>query len=174
MTYLLGVGDRHLDNIMVNKEGYLFHIDYGFVVGMEPKAVRYPSMRITTDMVDALGGPESQYYKDFIKLAKNIHLCLQKRLPTFYTLLKLLVSIHPPITNNKLREEELVNELIRRFMYGENYEQAGIQLSVHISNSSDSYNQTIIDFFHYHERENTVSTIFNSTLAWVGSLFSSS
>jgi hypothetical protein len=32
-TYLLGVGDRHADNIMVQQHGYLFHIDFGHFLG---------------------------------------------------------------------------------------------------------------------------------------------
>jgi len=64
ITYILGIGDRHLDNIMLNTSGQLFHIDFGFIFGQDPKPFP-PPFRFTRSMAEAMGGEDSEYYHKF-------------------------------------------------------------------------------------------------------------
>ncbi|TPX42182.1 hypothetical protein SeLEV6574_g05723 [Synchytrium endobioticum] len=64
ITYLLGIGDRHLDNLLLTPGGNLFHIDFGFILGRDPKPFP-PPMKLCKEMVEAMGGTNGQHYQKF-------------------------------------------------------------------------------------------------------------
>ncbi|GAV07977.1 hypothetical protein RvY_17746-2 [Ramazzottius varieornatus] len=61
VTYLLGVGDRHLENLLLTKQGNLFHIDFGYILGRDPKPMP-PAMKLNKEMVEAMG---EEYFRTF-------------------------------------------------------------------------------------------------------------
>lgn len=151
ITYLLGAGDRHLHNIMLTKDGDLFHIDYGYVMGADPKKLIFgkaPDMRIDKNIVDAFG-PADQYEK-FKDLVDKIYNCLRKHVEPLTALLRLLVLANPSIyIKRKFTEEKLMNELLTRFAPGESYEQARIQIINRVDNSTRATTHyAVVDALH--------------------------
>jgi len=168
ITYLLGIGDRHLSNIMMTDEGYLFHIDFGFVLGYDPKPIREVSMRIFPDMVDALGGVNSQYYNEFKKICTQTFNCWRKHLNLFVNYLTLLSDLRPAISTNVIYapeffQDKIIEEILRRFIPGQNCNQAELTLYNCIDSSTQAYHHTVTDFFHYHQQENTLNSIIYNT-----------
>ena len=67
-THILGVGDRHNDNVMITTEGRLFHIDFGYFLGRDPKFSTAPIV-LNRAIVDGMGGPDSKEYQQFVQIA---------------------------------------------------------------------------------------------------------
>ena len=89
MTYLLGLGDRHFDNLMLKPSGHFFHIDFGWAFGHDPKP--YPSkMRLNKDIINGMGGVKSPWYNLFEKLCCDAFLILRDHVRDVCVLLELM------------------------------------------------------------------------------------
>ncbi|EFJ45030.1 hypothetical protein VOLCADRAFT_40672, partial [Volvox carteri f. nagariensis] len=91
MTYILGVGDRHLDNLMLTNDGRLFHIDFGYILGNDPKPFP-PPMKLCKEMIEAMGGQGSEYYKQFRMFACEAYNILRKRADLILSLFHLMAG----------------------------------------------------------------------------------
>ena len=76
ITYLLGVGDRHLDNLLLHPSGHFFHCDYSFILGHDPK--KYQPLRLTQDMVNGMGGTGSDNFALFMSSTCAAFLTLRR------------------------------------------------------------------------------------------------
>jgi len=91
ITYILGIGDRHLDNILLKQNGQLFHIDFGYIFGRDPKW-NAPMIRLTKAMLEAMGGPQSQNYRLFLELCAQAYNILRHHATLILNLLNLMVD----------------------------------------------------------------------------------
>jgi len=147
ITYLLGIGDRHLDNIMITDEGKLFHIDFGYILGHDPKLIS-PDIRLTPEMIDAMGGINSEFYKKFKNYCGIAYNCMRRHAPIFYTMLLDLLDFNPPLDQPNLSRESIKKHIIERFIPGETYDNAINQIKYKLDTNSNTYSENIIDYFH--------------------------
>lgn len=95
ITYILGVGDRHFDNLLLTTNGKLFHIDFGYILGRDPKPFP-PPMKLSKEMVDAMGGVTSEHYHEFRKLCYTAFLHLRRHSNLILNLFTLMVDASAP------------------------------------------------------------------------------
>ncbi|XP_022962160.1 phosphatidylinositol 3-kinase, root isoform [Cucurbita moschata] len=95
ITYILGIGDRHLDNLLLRDDGRLFHVDFGFILGKDPKPFP-PPMKLCKEMVEAMGGAESQYYTRFKSYCCEAYNILRKSSNLILNLFHLMAGSNIP------------------------------------------------------------------------------
>uniref|UniRef100_H0X862 Phosphatidylinositol 3-kinase catalytic subunit type 3 n=1 Tax=Otolemur garnettii TaxID=30611 RepID=H0X862_OTOGA len=95
ITYILGVGDRHLDNLLLTKTGKLFHIDFGYILGRDPKPLP-PPMKLNKEMVEGMGGTQSEQYQEFRKQCYTAFLHLRRYSNLILNLFSLMVDANIP------------------------------------------------------------------------------
>eukprot|EP01125_Pyxidicula_operculata_P018418 TRINITY_DN653_c0_g4_i1.p1 TRINITY_DN653_c0_g4~~TRINITY_DN653_c0_g4_i1.p1 ORF type:complete len:866 (+),score=208.78 TRINITY_DN653_c0_g4_i1:55-2652(+) len=124
ITYILGIGDRHLDNLLITTNGELFHIDFGFILGRDPKPLP-PPMKVSPEMVEGMGGLYSKEFKQFTSYCCTAYNILRKSSNLILNLISLMVDAEIPHVNQgeksvlKIQEKfklELTDEEANRVM----------------------------------------------------------
>ncbi|KAI9889314.1 MAG: Phosphatidylinositol 4-kinase pik1alpha (PI4-kinase)(PtdIns-4-kinase) [Vezdaea aestivalis] len=73
ISYVLQLKDRHNGNILIDSEGHIIHIDFGFMLSNSPGSVGFEAapFKLTQDYVDVLGGVDSKSFGKFKVLCKE-------------------------------------------------------------------------------------------------------
>ncbi|GBL49645.1 hypothetical protein CJI97_001150 [Candidozyma auris] len=80
ICYVLQIKDRHNGNIMLDDEGHIIHIDFGFLLSNSPGSLGFEAapFKLTMEYVDLLDGPESELFQYFKKLCKDCFKALRE------------------------------------------------------------------------------------------------
>ncbi|KAI8895707.1 kinase-like domain-containing protein [Globomyces pollinis-pini] len=145
MTYLLGVGDRHLDNVLLTANGHLFHIDFGFILGRDPKPFP-PPMKICKEMVEAMGGVNSKSYHQFLNFSFIAFNSLRKSANLILNLFSLMVNSNIP--DISLEADKAVLKVLERYRLDLTDEEAIKYCETLINQSIAAYFPQIMEKLH--------------------------
>lgn len=98
VQYLLNIKDRHNGNIMIDSEGHVIHIDFGFLLSNSPGGnmeFEKSPFKLTTEMVQVMGGTKSGAWKLYRKL------CVQGYLEACRYANKLLLMVDMAYPGNE-------------------------------------------------------------------------
>src|SRR3990167_1449358 len=93
ICYFLQIKDRHNGNIMIDSEGHLIHIDFGFMLSNSPGAINAENVpfKFTLEYLEVLGGFSGNYFKYFKSLLLKGFLELRKHHEKITILVEILL-----------------------------------------------------------------------------------
>ncbi|KAL1510021.1 hypothetical protein ABEB36_004678 [Hypothenemus hampei] len=146
ITYILGVGDRHLDNLLLSQDGRLFHIDFGYILGRDPKPLPPPPMKLSKEMVEAMGGVNSEHYQEFKKLCYTAFLHLRRHANLMLNLFSLMVDA--TVTDIALEPDKAVKKVQDKLMLDLGDEEAVHEMQNLIDSSVTAVMAAIVEQLH--------------------------
>ncbi|KAJ5619328.1 hypothetical protein N7510_003312 [Penicillium lagena] len=145
ITYILGVGDRHLENLLLAPDGHFFHADFGFILGRDPKPFA-PMMKLGKEMVEGMGGTTSPNYLQFKQYCYTAYTTLRKSANLILNLFSLMVDANIP--DIRVEPDKAVLKVKERFHLEMSEEEAIRHFEQLIGDSANAIFGVVIDRFH--------------------------
>ncbi|KAK9464191.1 kinase-like domain-containing protein [Lipomyces oligophaga] len=145
ITYLLGVGDRHLDNLLLSPDGHFFHADFGYILGRDPKPFA-PLMKLPIQIVEAMGGEGSEHYQKFRNYCFTAYTTLRKSANLILNLFALMQDANIP--DIKIEPERAVLKVMEKFCLDMSEEEAILHFQTLINDSVSAFFPMVIDRLH--------------------------
>lgn len=146
--YFLGIGDRHLENVMITRRGSLYHIDFSYTLGKNAYPLTGSEMQLTCDMVSIIGGTKSKYYRKYLDYCSRGVLILKKYFNIFYITL---------VQNRS--SDEVRPFILERFQPRQSDSTIVKELMTIIERSHGSIPDPIRDVIRYHTKDISMSKI---------------
>lgn len=95
VTFILGIGDRHAENLIVTEDGRLVHIDFGFILGRDPKPFP-PPLKLFRQQVQGMGGESHPRFAEFNKLCCSAYNVVRKHASLIVNMFQLMCDANIP------------------------------------------------------------------------------
>ncbi|CAG0901150.1 unnamed protein product, partial [Darwinula stevensoni] len=141
-TYVLGIADRHSDNIMLRSNGQLFHIDFGHILGhfKEKFGIRRERVPfvLTKDFVYVVGrgsGRTSQEFQAFQTLCEKAYMVLRCHGNLLLSLFSLMLPLGLPELTSPKDLEYLKDTLVLHLSHQDALQHFRTKFSEALNNS---------------------------------------
>lgn len=91
VCYLLQIKDRHNGNIMIDADGNIFHIDFGYLLSRTIKFEKAP-FKLTDEFIEVMGGDASKSFKEYCDLCVRGYIAARKHYEKILLLVEMTVS----------------------------------------------------------------------------------
>ena len=155
VCYFLQIKDRHNGNILIDNEGHIIHIDFGYLLSNAPgKGLKFENapFKLNNDMLELLGGVKGKYFLEFRKLLQKGFLAVHKHRSKITILVEMMWCGHGKNLGCFEGGQDAIDELKNRLNPKDYTSKVGIQKFVDnlIGQSIDNWRTKWYDIFQYY------------------------
>jgi phosphatidylinositol 4-kinase len=95
VSYILSIKDRHNGNILIDQEGHVIHIDFGFLFGIAPGgnfSIESAPFKLTEEMLEVFGGIDSDMFSEYVKAFTQGFLALRSKSTAILSAVSLIAN----------------------------------------------------------------------------------
>lgn len=122
VCFILQIKDRHNGNILLDKEGHIIHIDFGFLLTNAPgKGLNFETapFKLTDEFVGVMNGLESSHFKRFRRKLIDGFKAVQSKAEHLICLVEMMTLSQSELQCFKGGRQRVISELRGRlFPYG--------------------------------------------------------
>ncbi|KAJ2776827.1 phosphatidylinositol-4- kinase [Coemansia interrupta] len=146
LSYLLQFKDRHNGNIMVDDQGHIVHIDFGFILDIAPGGITFESapFKLTHEYIEVMGGSEeAQPYRLFCELCVKAYLACRPYVERIVQIVALMLESGLPC----FKGEATLGKLRARFQPEKSEHEAAQFMVDRIKDSYENRRTVLYDQF---------------------------
>ena len=155
VCYFLQIKDRHNGNILIDNQGHLIHIDFGFLLSNSPgKGIKFETapFKLSRDFLDVMGGTTGKTFEEFKKLMKKGFTAVNKHRHKISILVEMMWCGHGKNLDCFEKGQDAINELKARLNPKDDLKKNEISNIVDdlINQSAESWTTKMYDFYQSH------------------------